>query len=120
MKLLRALLLGTACAAAAAMPPAFAAPRKEQSERPIRTIAIVVNGEPLVTSTPPLVVGGRILLPLRDVFEALGIGVSRAGDTIAARRASPSARRTPSSTGGRSPSTPASSICAARPTCRCA
>ncbi len=62
-----------------------AAPHKDTLERPIRTISIAINGEPLITSTPPIVVDGRLLVPLRDVFGALGIGVSRAGNTIAGR-----------------------------------
>jgi uncharacterized Zn-binding protein involved in type VI secretion len=78
------------CVAVAALlswvePNAFAAPHKDQLERPTRTISIAVNGEPLETSTPPIVVDGRLLVPLRDVFGALGIGVSRSGNTIAGR-----------------------------------
>ncbi|MGB8204857.1 MAG: copper amine oxidase N-terminal domain-containing protein, partial [Candidatus Baltobacteraceae bacterium] len=52
------------------------------AERPTRAVTIVVNGEPLATGTPPQVVGGRLLLPLRDVFSALGIAVDRDGDRI--------------------------------------
>ena len=55
------------------------------SEKPIRTIAIVVNGEPLASDTGPQVVGGRLLLPIREVFGALGIALERSGDTITAR-----------------------------------
>ncbi len=87
MKELRVVALAAACVAlpAAGASAAFAPPHKDQAERPTRTIAIAVNGEPLATSTPPIVVQGRVLVPLRDVFEALGIGVSRSGNTIAGR-----------------------------------
>jgi hypothetical protein len=61
------------------------AARSEPAEKPVRTVAIEINGEPLDTDTPPLVVGGRLLVPLRDVFNALGIVVTRAGATITAR-----------------------------------
>jgi hypothetical protein len=59
--------------------------RSESSEKPVRTIAIEINGEPLETDTPPLVLGGRVLVPLRDVFDALGIVVTRSGPAITAR-----------------------------------
>jgi hypothetical protein len=52
------------------------------TERPIRTISIVLNGETLPTDTPPQVFGGRLLVPLRTVFDALGIPLVRSGDTI--------------------------------------
>jgi hypothetical protein len=54
-------------------------------EKPSRVIAIEINGTTLDTDTPPLVLGGRVLFPLREVFDALGIGVTRAGNTITAR-----------------------------------
>jgi hypothetical protein len=57
----------------------------EEAEKPVRTIAIVVNGETLDTDTPPQVVDGRLLLPLRDVFAALGIAVTRSGSSVTAR-----------------------------------
>ncbi len=61
------------------------APRKAPSERLTRTIAIVINGEPLETSNPPIVLDGRLLVPIREVFAALGIIVTRSGDTISMR-----------------------------------
>ena len=54
-------------------------------ERPIRTIAVEVNGEPLASATPAQVIGGRVLVPLRDVFAALGLSLARAGQTITAQ-----------------------------------
>jgi hypothetical protein len=68
--------------------PALAAPLpspQPASERPIRSIAIFLNGEPLLTDTPPLIVDGRLLVPLRPIFEALGIGIVRSGDTLTAK-----------------------------------
>ncbi|WP_059041468.1 C40 family peptidase [Paenibacillus rubinfantis] len=35
-------------------------------------IAIELDGRPLQTETPPILVDGSVLLPIRDVFEALG------------------------------------------------
>ncbi len=35
-------------------------------------IAVQLNGQPLATSVSPLQVGGRTLVPMRDIFEALG------------------------------------------------
>jgi uncharacterized Zn-binding protein involved in type VI secretion len=74
-----ALAAGTASAAAPRPSPTPA------TERPTRSIAIVVNGEPLSSDDQPRVVGGRVLLPLRAVFGALGIAISREGSTILAR-----------------------------------
>jgi hypothetical protein len=80
-----------AFAASAALPPAGSAVRVaaaqhgEPAEKPVRTIAIEINGEPLNTDTPPQVIAGRLLVPLRDVFDALGIAVRRDGGTITAR-----------------------------------
>jgi hypothetical protein len=62
-----------------------ASAHSESSEKPVRTIAIEINGEALQTDTPPLLVNGRVLVPLRDVFDALGIAVTRTGSTITAR-----------------------------------
>ena len=66
-------------------PRVAAAQHGEPAEKPVRTIAIEINGEPLDTDTPPQVVGGRVLVPLRDVFDALGIVVRREGGMITAR-----------------------------------
>jgi hypothetical protein len=55
------------------------------TERPTRTIAIVLNGEPLATDTPPQVVEGRLLLPLRSIVDALGISLTRSGETLSLR-----------------------------------
>ena len=66
--------------------PAIAAPSHPDSgEKPIRSIAIAVNGEPLATDAPPIAVDGRLLFPMRDVFGALGIAITRSGDTIVAK-----------------------------------
>jgi hypothetical protein len=84
--LLRATAFAAGCVLLAG--PVFAAaaaPGDERAEKPIRTIAIVVNGEPLATDDPPIVVGGRLLFPLRDVFDALGIAIARDGDLLTAR-----------------------------------
>jgi hypothetical protein len=61
---------------------AFAAPATAPVDRPTRDIAIVLNGETLPTDTPPQVIEGRILIPLRTIFDALGIPLVRSGRTI--------------------------------------
>jgi len=37
--------------------------------------SVTINGQPLATSVPPLVENGRTLVPMRDIFEALGATV---------------------------------------------
>jgi hypothetical protein len=76
-------LLSVALVVAFASPASAA--REPQAEKPIRTIAIVVNGEPLASDVGPKVVRGRLLVPLRDVFGAIGIALTRSGTTISAR-----------------------------------
>ncbi len=66
----------------AAIPVAAAPLSPPATERPIRTIAIVLNGGTLPTETPPRVFGGRLLVPLRPIFDALGIPIVRSGDSI--------------------------------------
>ena len=39
-------------------------------------IAVQLNGQPLATSTAPVQMNGRTLVPLRDIFEALGATVN--------------------------------------------
>ncbi len=95
MKVLR--FLAFACAAVLVAPAAFAAPRPSPTpavERPTRSIAIVINGEQLPEDDQPRVVAGRVLLPLRAVFAALGIAISRDGPTILARLPSGNIRLT--------------------------
>lgn len=41
-----------------------------------RTVSVQLNGQPLGLSAQPLSLGGRTLLPLRDVFESLGASVN--------------------------------------------
>ena len=71
---LAAVLLTWSQARAATPPPA---------EVPTRTITMLINGQVLDSDVPPRVVNGRVLVPMRTVFDALGIGVSRVGPTIA-------------------------------------
>ena len=51
-------------------------------------IAVQLNGQPLATSTAPVQMNGRTLVPLRDIFEALGATVNwnAAAQTILATR----------------------------------
>ena len=37
-----------------------------------QTIRVIVDGQPVVFDQPPITIGGRVLVPLRGVFERLG------------------------------------------------
>jgi hypothetical protein len=71
-----ALLLGLALAGGATSlvtpvtAPALAAPYYGVS-----SAFVTLNGQPLATSVPPTVENGRTLVPMRDIFEALGATV---------------------------------------------
>jgi len=39
-------------------------------------VGLTLNGQPLITETAPLVQNGRVLVPMRDIFESLGATVS--------------------------------------------
>ncbi len=88
MKFLRALVL----LCAAALPSvAFAAGVPSPSpaaEKPVRQITIVINGETLEGEAPPEVVERRVMVPLRAVFAAFGIPLTRVGNAISATLAS--------------------------------
>jgi hypothetical protein len=71
------------CALLLAWTPAAAAPPQPPVDRPMREIALVLNGETLPTETPPEVIDGRVLVPLRTIFDALGVPLVRSGHTIA-------------------------------------
>lgn len=56
-------------------------------ERLRRSIAIAVNGEVLPRGAEPLIVGkggGRLVVPVVRIYAALGIAVTRSGDSITA------------------------------------
>lgn len=53
-------------------------------EIPTRKIAIVINGTPLPPDPAPLVIGGRLFVPVVRIYSALAISVSRDGDAIVA------------------------------------
>ena len=59
--------------------------RSAAAEKPTRTIAVAVNGEPLPDGVSAQVVDGRVLVPLRDVFAALGLDIERSGNQIRSR-----------------------------------
>jgi hypothetical protein len=63
---------------------ATAAPPPKREEAPVRAIAIVVNGEELPRDPAPRIVNGRLLVPVIRIYGALGIGISRDGETIVA------------------------------------
>lgn len=51
-------------------------------------VAVTLNGQPLATSVSPLQLNGRTLVPMRDIFEALGATLSwnPVAQTITAQR----------------------------------
>src|SRR3970282_1615498 len=53
-----------------------------------QTIRLVVDGQPVFFDQPPVVIGGRVLVPLRGVFERLGAFVQwgPASNTVRAYR----------------------------------
>jgi len=51
------------------------------SARPIRAPQVQLNGQPLATSVAPVQFNGRTLVPMRDIFEALGANVQWNGLT---------------------------------------
>ena len=61
-----------------------------------QTIRLVVDGEPLFFDQPPVVIGGRVLVPLRGVFERLGAFVQwdPASNTVIAARGDTQVRLT--------------------------
>ena len=82
---MRAFAFALALSVALAGPAGAATPTPSAAqavERPIRTIALVVNGQVVQTDTPPRVEDGRLLVPLRAVLDALGLNVTRSGPTL--------------------------------------
>jgi hypothetical protein len=57
---------------------------KPAPEPATRAIAIVVNGEELPRDPAPRVVGGRLMVPVVRIYNALGIAVSRDGKDVVA------------------------------------
>jgi hypothetical protein len=55
-----------------------------------QAVQVIVDGSPIVFDQPPMTIGGRVLIPLRGVFERLGASVQwdRASNTVLATRGS--------------------------------
>ena len=64
--------------------PAWAAAPPKKDEAPARTITIVVNGEELARDPAPRIQADRVMVPVVRIYSALGIGISRQGNTIIA------------------------------------
>jgi hypothetical protein len=64
--------------------PAWAAAPPKKDEAPARTITIVVNGEELARDPAPRIQANRVMVPVVRIYSALGIGISRQGNTIVA------------------------------------
>lgn len=71
-----AVLLGLALAGGAStlVTPVIAPVHAAQYYSP-SSASVMLNGQPLATSIPPVVENGRTLVPMRDIFEALGATV---------------------------------------------
>jgi len=81
-----ALASGSVAMLPATISPVQAAPYYSSDS----SATVQLNGQPLATSIPPVVQNGRTLVPMRDIFEALGATVVwNAGDrSIAAQKES--------------------------------
>ncbi|MBC7325823.1 MAG: copper amine oxidase N-terminal domain-containing protein, partial [Moorella sp. (in: Bacteria)] len=60
------------------------------------TISVVIDGRPLATDVAPVREGGRVLVPMRAIFEALGAKVNwdGAAKTVTASKSGTSVRLT--------------------------
>jgi len=68
-----------------AAPAVVPKPKPAPSAPPERVIAIAINGTDLARDPAPRMVGGRLLVPVVRIYNALGIAISRDGDDIAAQ-----------------------------------
>lgn len=56
-------------------------PAAQPEQADAADISIYVNGKYLATDQPPVIQDGRTMVPLRPIFEALGVTVEWFGDT---------------------------------------
>jgi len=77
-KLAGALVVASAALSTPLMPAEAATTTTTTTSRSAR---VMLDGQPLATSVPPLVRGGVTLVPMRDIFEALGATVVWVGET---------------------------------------
>jgi len=69
----------------AALAAGAAKPVPKPSPPPERAIAIAINGQDLARDPAPRMVGGRLVVPVVRIYNALGIAIARDGDDIAAQ-----------------------------------
>jgi len=72
-------------AAVLAAGSAVTRPAAKPSAPPQRAIAIAINGQDLARDPAPRMVGGRLVVPVVRIYNALGIAITREGDDIAAQ-----------------------------------
>ncbi len=72
--------------AAPATPPAQTQSAEKPEAASPKELSIVINGQTLDNDPPPVTVDGRVLIPLRKVFNALGAEVEYKDKIISARR----------------------------------
>jgi len=72
----------------AVLAPAGSRPSAARRAAAQPPITVVLDGEPLTLDAPPIQVAGRVLVPLRGIFERLGASVSfdPLAQTVTARR----------------------------------
>jgi Copper amine oxidase N-terminal domain len=70
------MLFGVALVVALTAGRPAAAPAQTSTPAPAAHVRVLVNGSPATLSQPPVVVQGRVLVPLRGVFERLGTTVN--------------------------------------------
>lgn len=53
----------------------------QQTASQVKTISVVIDGQPLITNVAPQSINGRTMVPMRSIFEALGATVTWNADT---------------------------------------
>jgi hypothetical protein len=94
-------VLAQQATSAVAVPTAApSAPAAAGQAQPV-DVSIVVAGQALDNEQPPIMVGGRVLIPLRKVFNALGATVKYENKTINAQRGQQTVQLSPGMTAAR-------------------
>jgi hypothetical protein len=89
------MLIGAFCGQPAVAQDAAAAPSAVQPQ--VVDLAIVVGGNAIDNEQPPIMVDGRVLIPLRKVFNALGATVKYENKMIDAQRGKQTVQLSPGS-----------------------
>lgn len=91
-------MLGWAIVGLLSGAPAFAQESAKSGSAPqVADVSIVVGGQKLDNETPPITVNGRVLIPLRKVFNALGASVKYENKMIDSQRGQQTVQLSPGS-----------------------